>query len=115
MTVNQGHHVDAEGVLQLREFVEVIEHHIGHNACLQVNHYAHTVFIGFIAKIGNPFNLFLVDQMRNAFDQHTLIDLIRNFIDHNTRAAAVIEFFVVRFGAHEHTTAPRTIAFNHPL
>ena len=34
LAVDQRHHVDAEGVLQLRLLVQVVQHHLGHFAAL---------------------------------------------------------------------------------
>ena len=42
LAVDEGHHVDAEGVLQLGLFVQIVEHHFGHFTALEFNHQAHT-------------------------------------------------------------------------
>ena len=41
LAINQGHHVHAEGVLQLGLLVQVVEHHLRHLAALEFNHQAH--------------------------------------------------------------------------
>ena len=41
LAVNEGHHVDAEGVLQLGLFVKVVEHHFRHFTALEFNDQAH--------------------------------------------------------------------------
>ena len=49
LAVDQSHHVDAEAVLQLGEFVELVEHDFGVFVALQFDHHAHTGFVGFVA------------------------------------------------------------------
>ena len=41
LTVDQSHHVHAEGVLQLGLFVKVVQDHFGHCAAFELNHQAH--------------------------------------------------------------------------
>ena len=41
LAVDQRHHVHAEGVLQLRLLVQVVEYHLGHFAALEFDHQAH--------------------------------------------------------------------------
>ena len=41
LAVDQRHHVDAEGVLQLGLLIEVVEHDLWHRAALEFDHQAH--------------------------------------------------------------------------
>ena len=41
LAVDQSHHVDTKRVLQLGLLVQVVQHHLGHFAALQLNHQAH--------------------------------------------------------------------------
>ena len=41
LPIDERHHVDAKGVLQLRLFVQVVQHHFGHFAALEFDYQAH--------------------------------------------------------------------------
>jgi hypothetical protein len=73
LAIDQRHHVHAEGVLQLRLLVQVVEHHLGHFAALQLDHHAHAGLVGLVADVGNALDLLLVDQFGDLFDQVFLL------------------------------------------
>ena len=114
LPIHQRHHVDAEGVLQLGEFVELVEDDFGVFVAFKLNHDARAVFIGFVAQLGDAFNGFLAHQLANFFHQLGFVYLIRDFIHDNRFAlAAFANGFKMRFGAHHHAPAPCLIACAH--
>jgi hypothetical protein len=72
LAVDDRQHDDAEADLQLRVLVEVVEHHLGLLAALQLEHDAHAVAVALIAHFGNAFDLFLVHQRGDLLDQRDL-------------------------------------------
>ena len=115
LAVYQRHHIDAEGVLQLRLLVQVVEYHLGHFAALELNHQAHAGFVRLILDVADAFELFLVHQFGNAFLQRLFIDLVRQLVYHDGLALAFVQVFKMAFGAHYHAPAPGAVAVFHAL
>ena len=110
LAVNQGHHVDAKGVLQLRLLVQVVEHHLGHFATLELNHHPHARLVGLVLNVANALNLFLVHQLGNALEQALFVHLVGDFVDDDRLALAFVNVFKVALGAHHHTAAASAVA-----
>ena len=68
LAVDQGHHVHAERVLQLRRLVQVIEHNLRDFAALELDHDTHPGLIRLVPNIADPFELLLVDQLGHALE-----------------------------------------------
>jgi hypothetical protein len=66
LAVDQRHHVHAEGVLQLGLLVQVVEHHLGHFAALELDHQAHAGLVGLVADVGDAFDLLVAHQLGDA-------------------------------------------------
>ena len=77
LAVDQRHHVHAEGVLQLRLLVQVVQHHLGHFAALQLDHDAHARLVGLVLDVADAFELLLVHQLGHALLQRLLVHLVR--------------------------------------
>ena len=111
LAVHQRNHIDAERVLQLREFVQLVQHHFGVFAAFELDDDARAVFVGFVAQLGNAFHGFFAHQFADFFHQLGFVDLIRDFIDHNRFAFAVFaNGFDVRFAADDHAAAAGLVA-----
>ncbi len=110
LTVDQGHHIHAEGVLQLGVFVKVVQHHLGHFTTLQFNHHPHAGFVGFITNVRDAFDAFLIDVFGNALKKVALIHLIREFVNDDGLTGALIDVFEMGFRPHDHAAAARAIA-----
>ena len=114
LPIHQRNHVDAKGVLQLREFVELIQDDFGVFVAFEFNHDACAVFIGFVAQFGDAFNGFFAHQLANFFHQLGFVYLIRDFInDDGFALAAFADGLNMRFGANDHAPAPCLIACAH--
>src|SRR5690606_11426702 len=113
LTINQRHHVHAEGVLQLRLLEQIIQYNFRYFVALELNHYTHTGFIGLIPDVRNTVEFLVTYQFGNTFQQRLLVNLIGQFIDDDGRAAFLAEFLEVRLGAHDHATATSAIAVAH--
>ena len=115
LAVDQGHHVDAEGVLQLRLLVQVVEHHLGHFAALEFNDQSHARFVGLILDVADALDLLLVHQLGHALLQGLLVDLVGEFIDDDGLALPLVDVFEVALGAHHHLAAPGTVTILHAV
>ena len=113
LTINQGHHVDAEGVLELRLLVEVVEHHLGHFAALELDHHPHARLVGLVTDVGDALEFAFVHQFGNALKQQPLVDLIGQLVNDDRTAVATIELFKVGAGANHHPATAGAIALPH--
>ena len=81
LAVDDGEHDDAETDLQLRVLIEVVEHHLGLFAALQLHHDAHAVAVAMVHHVGDAFDALLIDHGGDLFQQLRLIHLVRDFVD----------------------------------
>src|SRR3546814_7718439 len=87
--VDQRHHVDAEHRLHLGLLVEVVEHHLGRVAALDLDVDAHAVLVGLVAQLTDALELLLLDQVGDLLDQPRLVYLVRDLGDADRLAAVV--------------------------
>ena len=114
LAIDQSHHVDAEAVLQLRHFVQLVEHDFGVFIALEFNHHAHARFVRLIAQIRHAFQDFLTHQFADFFDQFGFVHLVRNFINDDGFAVWVFgQRLNVGFATHHHTATAGAITFAH--
>ena len=114
LPIDQRHHVHAEGVLQLRHLVEIVEHDFRHFAALQLDHHAHAGFVRFIAQVGNPFDTLVVDQFADLFQQGALVHLVGKFInDDRLPVIAALDILEMRLGTHDHAAPAGVISLPH--
>jgi hypothetical protein len=106
LAVDQRHHVDAEGVLQLRLLVQVVQHHLGHFAALELDHQAHAGLVGLVLDVADAFDLLLVHQLGHALLQRLLVDLVGHLVDDDGLALALVDVLEVALGAHHHRPRP---------
>jgi len=64
-------------------FKKLVQDDLGFDIALELNHNAHAILIRFIADIRDAFDLLIINQSRNGFDQPGFLHLIRNFSDNN--------------------------------
>src|SRR5580658_9248147 len=86
LAVDDGKHDDAEAGLKLGVLIEVVEHHVGLLAALQLDDDAHAVAVAVIEDIGDALDALLIDHGSDLLEQFRLIDLIGNFGDHDLLA-----------------------------
>ncbi len=60
---------------------ELVENDLGLGAAFEFDDDAHAVAIAFVAHVGDVFDFFVVDQLRDALDEDGLVYLIGNFGD----------------------------------
>jgi hypothetical protein len=106
LAVDQRHHVHAEGVLQLRLLVQVVQHHLGHFAALEFDHQAHAGFVRLVLDVADAFDLLLVHQLGHALLQRLLVDLVGQLVDDDGLALAAVDVLEVALGAHHHRPRP---------
>ncbi len=100
LTMMQRHHVDAEGDLQLRLGVQVVQHHLAHRVAFDLDHDAHAVFVGLVAQRADAFNAFFFYQLGDLLDQTRLVHLIRDLVNDDGFAPGFGVGF--HFGARAH-------------
>ncbi|MNF41326.1 hypothetical protein D3C84_223490 [compost metagenome] len=107
LAVDQRHHVDAEHALHLGLGVEVVEDHLRHFAAAQLDDDAHAVLVGFVAQLGDAFELLLFNQLGDLLDQARLVQLVRQLADDDLLTAAdLVDVFNDR--PRTHIDAPAT-------
>ena len=74
--VDERDHVDAEHGLErgLRE--EIVEHHLGDFAALQLDDHAHAVLVGLVAQLGDAVDFLVAYQLGDALEQARLVHLV---------------------------------------
>ena len=115
LAVNQGHHVHAKGVLQLRLFVQVVEHHFRDFAALEFNHQAHARLVRLVLNVADAFNLLFMDQLGHAFLQCLFVDLVGQLVHDDGLALAFVNVFKVALGTHHHLAATGAVAVLHAI
>ncbi len=114
LTVNDGNHVDAETVLQLGIFVQLVKYHIGVLAALQLDHRAHPGLVRFVADFGDAFQTFLAHHLADLDQQVGLVHLVGQLVDDDgLTTTALVQILEVGSCAHHHAAAPGAIAFLH--
>ena len=114
LAVDQRHHVHAEGVLQLGLLVQVVQHNLWHFAALELNHHAHARLVGLVADVGDAFELLVAHVLGDPLEQRLLVDLVRQLVDDDRDAAAVLAvFFEVGLGAHDDAATASAVAVAH--
>jgi hypothetical protein len=106
LAVDQRHHVHAEGVLQLGLLVQVVQHHLGHFAALELDHHAHAGLVGLVLDVADALDLLLVHQLGDALQQRLLVDLVGHLVDDDRLALAAVDVLEVDLGAHHHRPRP---------
>ncbi|EKE17239.1 MAG: hypothetical protein ACD_10C00550G0001 [uncultured bacterium] len=104
LAVDQRHHVHAEGVLQLRLLVQIIENDFGHLATLQLDDHAHAGLVRLVANIGNTFDLLFVNQLGDLLDQGLLVNLVGNLVNDDGLTIVAL-FHILDMGATAHDDA----------
>src|SRR5258708_14735286 len=64
-----------------RVFEELVENDLRLGGALEFNHDAHAVAVAFVAHVGDVFDVLVVYELSDAFDEYGLVYLIRNFGD----------------------------------
>ncbi len=70
-----------EAFLHLRVLEELVQDDLRFGSALEFDDDAHAVAIAFVANVGDVFDVFVVDQLRDALDQARLVHLVRNLGD----------------------------------
>ncbi len=111
LAVDDRHHVDAEAVLHLGVFVQLVEDHIGILAALQLDHRAHPGLVRFVAHLGNAFEALLAHQFADLDQQVGLVHLVGQLVDDDGLALALADILEMGARAHHHAAAPGAVAF----
>ena len=77
--IHQGDHYDAEAVLELGEFVKLVQDHALVFSLLQLHHHAAAFPVTLVPHVGHPGNLVLFHQFRNAGDYVVSVALVWDF------------------------------------
>src|SRR5438477_1848570 len=99
-----------EALLHLRVLEELVENDLRLGPAFEFDDDAHAVAIGFVANVGDVFDLLIVNQRRDALDQIRLVHLVRNFGD-DDGLAVLINVFDGGLGAHHEAAAASAVGF----
>ena len=88
LAVDERDHVDAEHGLERRLREEVVEHHLGDFAALQLDDDAHAVLVGLVAQLGDAVDFLVAHQLGDALEQARLVHLVRQLGDDDGLAPA---------------------------
>src|SRR5216684_1054732 len=110
LSVHHGQENHAETFLHGGVLEELVENDLRLGAALQLDDDAHAVAIAFVADVRNVFDVFVVDQLRDALDQPGLVHLIRNFGD-DDGLLVLRNVFDGSLGAHHEAAAPGAVGF----
>ena len=106
--VDDREHVRAEVVLQLRVFVEVVEHDLRDGVALEHDDETLTRAVrGLVTDVGDARDLAVAREIANLDRNVVGVDLIRQLGDDEARAA--LDLFDVDDGAHRDRSAPRAV------
>ena len=115
LAVDQRHHVDTEVVLQLRLLVEVVEHHLGHFAALELDDQAHAGLVALVLNVADAFDFLFMDQLGHALLQRLFVDLVGQLVHDDGLALTFVDVFKVALGAHHHPTAAGAVTVTHAI
>ena len=113
LVVDQRDHVDAEGVLQLRLLVQVVQHHLGHFAALELDDDAQARLVGLVLDVADALELLFLHQLGHALEQVLLVDLVGDLVDDDRLALAAVDVLEVALRAHHYAAAAGAVAFAH--
>ena len=115
LAVDQRHHVHAEAVLQLGVLEQLVEHHLGHLAALELDDQAHAGLVGLVADLADALDLLLVDQLGHALLQGALVHLVGQLVDDDGLAVGLADRLEVGARAHDHASAAGAVALAHAM
>ena len=113
LAIDQRDHVHAEGVLQLRVFVQIVQNDFGDFAAFEFDHHAHTGFIRFVADVGNAFEPLVVHHLGDGFEQLAFVDLIRQLVHDDRLTVAFFHVLKMRTRAHHHAPATGAVTLTY--
>ena len=89
--VVQRQHDDADGVLQLGEAVELVQHDLGVRVLLDLNDDLHAgAARGLVVQVADALNALIFDQVADGFQQAGLVDHVGDLGDHNLIPAVLL-------------------------
>ena len=102
LTVDQGHHVDAEHGLHGRLGEQIIKKYFRVFAAFQLDDDAHAVLVRLVAQAvrGNALDELVAHQIGDALDQLGLVHLVRQFGDDDGLTVALAHILEMRARAH---------------
>ena len=110
LAVDERDHVDAEHGLERRLREEVVEHHFGDFAALQLDDHAHAVLVGLVAQFGDAVDFLVAYQLGDALEQARLVHLVRKLGDDDGLAPAdLVDVFEIGARADRQAAAAGAI------
>ncbi len=111
LAVDQRDHVHPEAVLQLCELEQVVLDDLRHLAALQLDHHAHAGLVRLVAQVGNALEFLLADELADPDEQIRLVHLVRDLVDDDRLATALVDLLDVRACAYHNAAAAGAVAF----
>jgi hypothetical protein len=104
----EGDRVDAEGRLQLRVAVELVEDDLGDRVALEFDDDAHAVAVGLVADVGNALDALVAHGLGDALHHRGLVHLIGDLGD-DERLALAPDLLHGDPAAHQDRAAPGVV------
>mmetsp|Transcript_70446 Transcript_70446/g.165983 ORF Transcript_70446/g.165983 Transcript_70446/m.165983 type:complete len:904 (-) Transcript_70446:3267-5978(-) len=113
LAVDERDHVHAKAVLQLGLLVEVVQHHLGDFAALELDHHPHAGFVRLVLDVADALDLLFLHQLGDPLEQGLFVHLVGNLVDDDCLPVALVDVLEMHLGAHHHTAAPGAVAVAH--
>ena len=113
LIINQSQHDNAEGILQLSMFIQLIQQDIGIDVFPELNTYAHPLPAGMIIQTGDTIHLFIPDKFGNLLNQTGFVYQIGKLRDRNPGLTVGHGFYICS-GTNTDFTAARPVSFFDP-
>ena len=81
LTVHEGEHNYADGVLELGIGEELVEHHLGVGFALELHDDTKSLAVGLVPKVADSLDAFFFDEVGDALNESSLVDHIGNLGD----------------------------------
>src|SRR5690606_8036122 len=114
LSVHQGQHADAEGVLHLRVAVEAVEHHPRVGVPAQLDDDAHAGPVRLVPEVRDAVHLLVAVELGDLLDKVRLVDQVRDLGDDDA-LAPVGQLFDAGLGPDPDAPAPGRVGLLDPL
>ena len=110
---HQRYAIHAEAGLQRSHLEQFVQYDICVGVAFHIHHDTHAFTVGFVIGIADAFNLLVVYQIGNLFNQLRFVYPVRNL--RNDDLIVILSRLYLSTGTHNHTSAPRLVGIAYAL
>ena len=111
--LHQRYAIHAEAGLQRSHLEQFVQYDICVGVAFHIHHDTHAFTVGFVIGIADAFNLLVVYQIGNLFNQLRFVYPVRNL--RNDNLIVILSRLYLSTGTHNHTSAPRLVGIAYAL